>query len=46
MLVWMTDGYLHSQQMKGKQIEIEEINKEFTQWVAMFKSISYKEEFQ
>ena len=46
MLVWMTDGYLHSQQMKGKQIEIEEINKEFAQWVAMFKSISYKEEFQ
>ncbi len=46
MLVWITDGYLHSRQMEGKPIEIEAIKKEFTQWTAMFKSIAYKEEFQ
>ena len=46
MLVWMTDGYLHSRQMEGKPIEIEDIKKEFTQWAAMFRSIAYKEEFQ
>ena len=46
MLVWMTDGYLHSRQMEGKPIEIEDVIREFTQWTAMFKSIAYKEEFQ
>ncbi len=46
MLVWITDGYLHSRQMEGKAIEIDDIKKEFTQWAAMFKNISYKEEFQ
>ncbi len=46
MLVWMTDGYLHSRQMEGKPIEIEDVTREFTQWTAMFKSIAYKEEFQ
>lgn len=46
MLVWITDGYLHARQMEGKPIEIAEIKKEFARWAAMFKSISYKEEFQ
>ena len=46
MLVWITDGYLHSRQMEGKPITIEDITKEFTQWAAMFKKISYKEKFQ
>ena len=46
MLVWITDGYLHSRQMEGKPITIEDITKEFTQWAAMFKKISYTEKFQ
>ncbi len=46
MLIWMTDGYLHSKQMEGKPIDVQEIKQELTQWAAMFKRISYKEEFQ
>ena len=45
ILVWMIDGYLHEQQMKGKAVCPEEIEKEFFIWVKMFRDSTYKEEY-
>lgn len=45
MLIWMTDGYLHTCQMEGKAIEIDDVDRAFTQWTNLFKQISYKEEY-
>ncbi|MGN0384797.1 MAG: TetR/AcrR family transcriptional regulator [Lachnospiraceae bacterium] len=46
MLVWMTDGYLHTKQMTNTPLSLSEIEKEYEGWVDMFKKIAYKEEFQ
>ncbi|MCH5258348.1 MAG: TetR/AcrR family transcriptional regulator [Lachnospiraceae bacterium] len=45
MIVWLMDGYLHEQQMKGKTLDLDEIEAELAVWIKMFKGISYKEEF-
>lgn len=45
MMVWLMDGYLHEQRMKGKTLDLDEIEAELAVWVKMFKGISYKEEF-
>lgn len=45
MMVWLMDGYLHEQRMKGKTLDLDEIEAELDVWVKMFKGISYKEEF-
>lgn len=45
MIVWLMDGYLHEQQMKGKALNLDEIEAELGNWIAMFKNISYREEF-
>lgn len=46
MLIWMMDGYLHAQKMTQKPLNLYEIDKEFAQWVELFKRNSYREEFQ
>lgn len=45
MMVWMTDGYIHEQQMNHKPLSLDEIVHVFTNWTEMFKQIAYKEEY-
>lgn len=45
MMVWLMDGYLHEQQMKGKPLNLDEVEKELGVWIKMLKGISYREEF-
>lgn len=45
MIVWLMDGYLHEQQMKGKSLNLDEIEAELGVWIKMLKGISYREEF-
>lgn len=45
MLVWMMDGYLHEQQMHGRQLSLDEIGRELDGWMDMLKQIAYREEF-
>ena len=46
MMTWMTDGYLHARAMAGKPMDIEEIQRDFEKWGAMFRRIAYREEYQ
>ncbi len=46
MIVWMTDGYLHTRQMEGKPIEVCEIDRELAKWTILLKEIAYKEEYR
>lgn len=45
MLVWMMDGYLHEQQMHGRELSLDDIGRELDGWMDMLKRISYKEEY-
>lgn len=45
MLVWLMDGYLHERQMQGKDLCLEEIERELERWMEMFKKLAYKEEY-
>ena len=45
MLIWMVDGYMHEQQMYGKQEEWEQLEQMFAVWIGMFKRIAYREEY-
>ncbi|MDE6915936.1 MAG: hypothetical protein K2P39_03960 [Lachnospiraceae bacterium] len=45
MIVWMTDGYVHERQMRNRPLCFDEIEKEFKNWIQMFKQFSYKEEY-
>lgn len=46
MLIWLVDGYVHMQDMEGRTLDVAETEREFAEWIRMFKSIVYKEEFQ
>lgn len=46
MLIWMAQGYLMEQTQAGKKLNLDEIMKEFEDWVTCFKKIAYKEEWQ
>lgn len=46
MLLWMGEGYMYELQLKGKALDLDQIMKEFDKWIAIFKKIAYKEEFQ
>lgn len=45
MLIWMTEGYLHGEQLAKEPVTIDEMMKEFSIWLDMFKRLVYKEEF-
>ncbi len=45
MIIWMTDGYMHEQQMHKKPLCLDAIDKTLANWTAMFKQIAYKEEY-
>lgn len=46
MLLWMTDGYMHQQLCVGQPVRIETLIAEYRQWLALFRRIAYKEEYQ
>lgn len=46
MLRWMGDGYIHDIQMSGRGFNINELLKEFNEWMDMMKRLVYKEEYQ
>ena len=46
MLLWMTDGYMNDKRRQGLPILVEEIQKDFHEWVTMFRKLVYKEEYQ
>ena len=45
MIIWMTDGYIHGQQMANKPLCLDEIGKMLANWTEIFKRIAYKEEY-
>ena len=45
MLVWTMDGYLHEQQMQGKDLCLKEIESELAVWMDMLRRVAYKEEY-
>lgn len=46
MLVWMADGYMHEQQMKGLRLDVDALMEEFEIWMEMLKKLAYREEYQ
>ena len=46
MLLWMTDGYMNDKRRQGLPILVEEIQKDFHEWITMFRKLVYKEEYQ
>ena len=46
MMVWMTDGYMHTRQIEGKPIVVDDVSSAFEEWAVLFKKIAYKEEYQ
>ena len=46
MLIWMAEGYMFDLQLKGKIVDLDELMREFEEWITVFKKIAYKEEFQ
>lgn len=45
MLFWMADGYIRQYEIAGLPLDIDGLMKEFYKWSAMFKKLSYKEEY-
>lgn len=45
MLLWMGDGYLMEKQRMGERLNVDEMLKDFREWMIMFKRMSYKEEY-
>nr|WP_288886191.1 TetR/AcrR family transcriptional regulator [uncultured Blautia sp.] len=46
MLRWMGDGYIHDVQMSGAEFQLDEMMKEFEEWMDMFQMLVYKDEFR
>ena len=45
MLTWMTQGYLSERKITRQPLNIDDMMKEFDTWEAMFKKMTYKEEY-
>ena len=45
MLMWMTEGYLQEKQRLGTPVSATEIMQDISTWAAMFKQMTYKEEY-
>lgn len=45
MLIWMTDGYLHEQQMYRRSLCLADIEKELVKWTKLLKQIAYREKY-
>lgn len=45
MLIWMMDGYLHAWRMQGTPLDVEKMQREFIQWIAILKRSTYREEY-
>jgi AcrR family transcriptional regulator len=46
MLTWMAEGFVFEQNQAGKSLDLDEVMREYEDWVVMFKKIAYKEEWQ
>ena len=46
ILLWTGEGYMYELQLKGQTLDIDDIMRQFEKWIAIFKKIAYKEEFQ
>lgn len=46
MLTWMAEGFVFEKNQAGKSLDLNEVMSEFEDWIAMFKKIAYKEEWQ
>ncbi|PWJ76849.1 UNVERIFIED_CONTAM: TetR family transcriptional regulator [Murimonas intestini] len=45
MMNWMSDGYIHSKRMKEDALDLEQMMKEFEEWMEMLRTMMYKEEY-
>lgn len=45
MLTWMTDGYIHSRQLMGKPLVMEDLMDVYYRWEKRIKWIAYRPEF-
>lgn len=45
MLLWLGDGYLYNRQRMNRPFDLDDLMEQFESWMALFKKISYKEEF-
>lgn len=46
MILWMGQGYMFELQSQGKLADLDELMKKSEEWIALFKKIAYKEEYQ
>lgn len=46
MLTWMAEGYMFENNQAGKKVDLDQMMKEYQDWVTMFRKIAYKEEWQ
>ena len=45
MMVWMSDGYLHTKEIMQEPMDIDEMMMEFHKWEELFLPMVYKEEY-
>ena len=46
MLRWMGDGYIHDIQMSGAEFCLDEMLRQFEEWMELFQKLVYKEEYR
>ena len=45
MLIWTADGWMHQRQASQEPVRLDELMDEFTLWLNILRSWSYKPEF-
>lgn len=45
MLTWMTDGYINQKRRMGNALDMEEMMRDFEEWVVLFRRLAYEEEY-
>ena len=45
MMVWMTEGYMQEKRRSNAGLRLEQMKKDFNDWVNMFRKIAYREEY-
>ena len=45
MMVWMTEGYMQEKRRSNAGLRLEQMKKDFNDWVNMFRKLAYREEY-
>ncbi len=46
MLIYLTDGYIHQQQMAGRAFDLDDMMRQYFLWRDILRQYAYKEEYQ